>query len=311
MKKRLDLCIVLLTLFLLTACAGDDSTDIGKSVDNFSHVHGLSFNPKEPYDLYLGTHHGLIQIDSKGHWSYVSEDKHRHDLLSFTFRDEDTMISSGHPAEASNMQDPLGVIISKDLGKTWEAIALHGEVDFHVLEVNASDPNVIYGIDAHGTGFYRSTDGGNHWEVLEANGFTEEYPEFFFTLVSDPGNAQSLLAGTQQGIFSSQDGGETWELISTDQTLLSGVGVSDRPGTIVAYADGEPSGLIISNDFGESWRSLNMQLDDDDEVLHIAIHPTDEDTYAIGTLQEHLFQTTDGGEAWVQLAEFGKPRSSS
>lgn len=305
MNKKLNLCIIAITMILLTSCAQDDNSV--ESVDHFEHVHGLAYDPKEPYDLYLGTHQGLIQMDSKGHWSYTSEDKHRHDLLSFRFLDENTMISSGHPAVASIMQDPLGVIISKDQGKTWDPLALHGEVDFHVLEVNASDPNVIYGIDSHGSGFYRSTDKGYHWEALVAKGFTEEYPEFIFSVISDPGNSRSLLAGTQQGIFASQDGGESWELISTDQTLLSGKGVPDQPGTIVAYALGEPFGLLISYDFGKTWSSLNIQLDDDDEVLSIAIHPTDEDTYAIGTLLDHLFKTTDGGKTWYQLAELGEP----
>ncbi|EGL84175.1 hypothetical protein CathTA2_0274 [Caldalkalibacillus thermarum TA2.A1] len=283
-----------------------DSVDVGESVDSFMHVHGLSYDPQEPYDLYLSTHHGLIRIDDEGQWNWTSSAEHRHDLMSFTFRDEETMIASGHPAKASDFQDPLGVIISKDRGKTWEPIALHGEVDFHVMEVNASDPDVIYGIDAHGSGLYRSTDGGFNWEVLETKGLPEDFATVF-ALVSDPGNPESVLAGTQRGIFKSEDGGKTWELKSNEQTFVSGKGVSKQSGMIIVYLYGQSPGLMISHDFGETWDSLNLVLEGNDAVTHIAVHPSEEGVYTVGTREEHLFQTADGGENWIQIAENGKP----
>lgn len=308
MNKKLGIFIGLSISLLLTACAQseEDSSGVGESVDSFMHVHGLSYDPEEPHDLYLSTHHGLIQIDSEEQWSWTSAPEHRHDLMSFTFQDENTMISSGHPAENSNLENPIGVVISEDQGEIWEPIALHGEVDFHVMEVNASDPETLYGIDAAGTGFYRSVDGGFNWEIIEANGLPEDYSSVY-SLVSDPGNSESILAGTQQGIFESHDGAENWEFKSNEQTMIIGEGVYQKSETIVAYLLGQPSGLMISEDFGESWRSLNMVLEDDDAVVHIAIHPSEEGVYAVGTSREDLIHTTNGGEDWTQLAESGEP----
>lgn len=306
MIKKIETVIGLSILLTLTACAQEeeDTTGVSESVESFEHVHGLSYDPKKPHDLYLATHHGLIQINGEEDWSFTSEAEHRHDNMSFTFQDEDTMISSGHPAESSNLKNPIGVVVSEDQGETWEPIALHGEVDFHVMEVNASDPDVLYGIS--GTDFYRSMDGGFNWGILETEGLPEDYSSIY-SLVSDPSQSESILAGTQQGVFESHDGGETWELKSNERTIISGEGANQLGEIIVAYVLGQPAGLMISEDFGETWDSLNMVLEEDDAVIHIAIHPNEEGVYAVGTSQEHLFQTTDGGKNWTQLAESGEP----
>lgn len=220
---------MLSVLMLIVSCAQEESEDtIGQQVDRFTNVYGLAYNPKIPHDLYLGTRYGLVRMNAQQEWSYTSEREHRHGLLSFTFLDQDTMISSGHPAVESDFEDPLGLIISTDLGETWEPLALQDEVDFHVMEVNATDSSVIYGLDAFGKGLHRSQNHGEDWVALEAAGFTETYPDFIFSLVSDPGNPNALLAGTQQGVFSSDDGGETWELIDTTYTMLSAKGVPDK-----------------------------------------------------------------------------------
>ncbi|OLO27022.1 hypothetical protein BTR23_21030 [Alkalihalophilus pseudofirmus] len=79
----------------------------------------------------------------------VGDISERHDLMGFTFKDANTMISSGHPNINSKLENPLGIVISKDEGELWEPISLHGDIDFHVFEVNASDTNIVYGIDVY------------------------------------------------------------------------------------------------------------------------------------------------------------------
>lgn len=64
--------------------------------------------------------------------------------------------------------------------------------------------------------------------------------------------------------------------------------------------------MMLSEDFGETWSSLHLQLEDD-EVLEIAVHPEDTGTYAVGTLNEDIFETKDGGITWKQLARAGEP----
>jgi hypothetical protein len=337
--KKLGLSIAALLILLLTACGQDgesveqpndsqgDAVDQSDNVDqseeqpqgdsheyaeedraeSFMHVHGLSYDPQEPHNLYMSTHHGLIIINSDGGFYHVGEDKHRHDLMGFTFQNGGTMISSGHPSESSTLKNPLGVVISKDHGETWEPIALHGMVDFHVFEVNDADSSVMYGINGHGphAGFYRSQDGGSEWDKLHASGLPEDF-QAVYVLVSDPSNPQHLLAGTGNGIYTSQDGGNTWSMKNDKQSFISAQTLPQDPQQIIAYVLGKDEGLMISEDFGETWAALNLKMEQD-VVFHIAIHPNQEGVYTVGTQKGNLFQTEDGGANWVKIAEEGKP----
>lgn len=282
----------------------DDQTNMEKEqvVTTFQHVHGLAYELSAPYDLFLGTHHGVFQIDPNNYWKLLGTKQHQHDVMGFNFIDENTMISSGHPSETSGLKNPIGVIISKDKAESWEPIALHGEVDFHTFEVNASDSGVLYGIDH--SGFYRSEDGGHSWDNLQPNGLPETLQDIY-SVVSDPENPDSLLAGTKYGVYKSENGGESWELMSNQETFISAKAAYGQAGSILAYVQGnKDNGLMKSEDFGLTWNSLNLTLEDEeDAVAHIAIHPLNNKEYSVGTFKGYLYRTKDGGESWTTIAK--------
>lgn len=284
------------------------SVSLQEEVSSFMHIHGISYDPQQADHLYVGTHHGLFQINSDNEWHWVAEEAERHDLMGFTFLDEETMVSSGHPAADSELENPIGVVTSADRGETWEPIALHGEVDFHVLEVNAGNSDFLYGVDAETQAFYRSEDGGTTWDTVEWNGLPEGEVTVY-AMVSDPEDPSSILIGLPQGIFASADGGESWELAQEGSTLAIGEGNEHEDGTITAYLLGETAGLMQSEDFGETWEPLHFNLEQEDAVMQLAVHPEDADIITVGTSQEHLYQTEDGGETWTQIAEAGEPVS--
>jgi hypothetical protein len=68
--------------------------------------------------------------------------------MGFTIAAPDLFLGSGHP-DARDLQAGtpplLGLIRSKDAGKTWQSVSLLGEADFHVLRYLG---NRIYGYDA-------------------------------------------------------------------------------------------------------------------------------------------------------------------
>ena len=68
--------------------------------------------------------------------------------MGFTIAAPDLFLGSGHP-DARDLQAGtpplLGLIRSKDAGKTWQPVSLSGEADFHVLRYLG---NRIYGYDA-------------------------------------------------------------------------------------------------------------------------------------------------------------------
>lgn len=177
-------------------------------VEQFMHLHGLAVPPWAPDSIFVSTHQGLIRIDGDGNWRYVSEVPH--DFMGFQVNptEEGVLYSSGHPAPGSKLRNPLGFMVSRDGGVTWEVKALEGQVDFHVLAVQPTDGKVIYGF-AHD--LYRSFDGGETWEQLPSGRLRELGG--VFSLSVHPGDADIVLAGTQQGLWRSGDGGMLWENI--------------------------------------------------------------------------------------------------
>lgn len=297
--KKAGLYGLFLFAILLTACSqGNDD----EAVESFSHIHGLAYDLEDPSQLYMSTHMGLLRISDENEWNWVGDITERHDLMGFTFKDENTMISSGHPNVYSNLENPLGIVISKNKGESWEPISLHGDIDFHVLEVNTGDSNVIYGIDMYESVLYVSNDGGYNWTTINADGLPRDYSKII-SLVSNPLQPEMVIAGSEDGIYLSEDGGQSWRVTNQRQSMTSGASIPS--GEIFVYLLGNDAGLYTSEDFGETWIPLSLQIEDD-AITHIAVHPTNNDTITVGTFREDLYQTMDGGKNWIKIAEAGQ-----
>jgi hypothetical protein len=298
----LVLAAAVLLALALWAFPRDASPPAGETVERFMHVHGLEIAPWAPDDVYVSTHHGLIRIDEAGEWRFVSETLH--DFMGFSIhpQQEGVMYSSGHPAPDSDLQNPIGLMVSTDSGVTWEPRALEGQADFHAMAVQASDGDVIYGYEvAVDPGLHRSTDGGQTWERIPA-GQVDEVGAL--ALAVHPDDRDRVLAATEAGLLESQDGGRTWEPL-VENTVTTVAYAFDDADRIVAYELGR--GLIASDDGGATWEPIGWTAPVDDAAGHIAPHPEDPDIIYVGTLQEGLFRTSDGGTSWEQLAEGGRP----
>ena len=108
------------------------------------------------------------------------------------------------------------VQVTEDGGAHWRKIdKFPGVPDMSYvsrLEASAHDANVVYAaFDNHKTGDFKpyvlkSTDRGATWKSINGNlpvGTT-------YALVEDPADANLLFAGTEFGLYMSQDGGGSW-----------------------------------------------------------------------------------------------------
>ncbi|MFC0470842.1 F510_1955 family glycosylhydrolase [Halalkalibacter kiskunsagensis] len=291
--------VSILALFIITACSNDSN-----QVDSFMHIHGLEYSQNDE-SIFLATHMGLININESG-WELIGEPEHQHDFMGYTIKDEETMISSGHPGPRSDFVDPLGVIISYDFGETWKPIALYEEVDFHLLHLNEKNQEIMYGIDVYNSNFYRSDNGGYDWEMLDTTGLPEPLASVL-SLTSHPQSPDYLLAGTETGLYESSDGGLTWTLKETNLSASALQTLDSDSEDLIAYLLGEKEGLFFSEDFGETWASLNFELESD-YIMYISNHPTDEQKLIIGSLNQSIYETTNFGGSWEVLAEEGQKK---
>lgn len=280
-------------------CSSEEET-VDAPVEEFMHVHGLELPEWSPEAVYLATHQGVLDLDADEGWRMVSGEQH--DFMGFVAHpsDEDVFYSSGHPAPGSDLEDPLGFMVSTDGGRSWEERSLHGEVDFHALTVGAGG-EVLYGWDATGGEFYRSTDEGHDWDVVET-------PELqraggALTLAAHPADPQEVWAGTEAELLHSDDGGRSWDSMRTEPVTALRFDPADGD-RVLAYAAPPGPGLLESEDGGQSWSELDWRLETD-VVGHLAIHPENPDLVYAGTHGEDLYRSDDAGQTWQQLAQAG------
>ncbi len=160
------------------------------------------------------------------------------------------------------------------------------------------------------SGAYISTDGGQSWEVIgAARGLTE-------THVSAIGfhrtNGAILYLGTENGIFRSDDGGNTFIQVLNSGYITDIQFGSDS--THIGYAAYHPNydsnnGVIYKTvDNGLSWQQVSSNLPDGIRILKIVINPLDVNTVYILTGMGRfacgpadVFKSTDGGVTWINL----------
>jgi photosystem II stability/assembly factor-like uncharacterized protein len=138
----------------------------------------------------------------------------------------------GHPYGPNSER---GVFRSRDGGKTWQKVLYKddhaGAVD---LCMDPHDSRVLYAAiwDVYRTswklssggprsGFYKSTDGGDHWTEITGNrGFPQEILGKIGVAVSaDSNRVYAMVEAEGGGLFRSEDAGTTWTRINEDRRL--------------------------------------------------------------------------------------------
>ena len=130
-------------------------------------------------------------------------------------------------------------------------------------------------------------------------------------LAVDPEDPDILYVGTtDEGLFKSEDGGESWqELSGIEYPRITAVAVSSVDGAL--YAGTEPSALFVSRDGGGSWRELEelRRLPSaptwsfpprpwTSHVRSIALSYADPNLVVAGIELGGVLRSTDGGESW-------------
>jgi hypothetical protein len=239
--------LLLVLAALVAGCGGDDQADSPSRDDGDSlisdagpqHVHGLGINAADK-SLYIATHSGLWRAPPAQPKATRVADIH-HDLMGFTVVGPDQFLASGHPDARHDLPPQMGLQRSTDAGRSWKTVSLLGEADLHVLRAAGER---IYGVDSGTGAFLTSADGGRSWQQRTP-------PASVFDLAIAPGDADRLVAATEQGLFSSSDTGRTWRPLRDDVAGL--LAWPDEEALYLVDADGN---VLRSADTGREFEQV-------------------------------------------------------
>ncbi|MBP9697779.1 MAG: hypothetical protein KBD65_01160 [Candidatus Moranbacteria bacterium] len=189
-------------------------------------ITALGSSPDVPSTIYAGTSAGVIikSMDGGETWKNVFVAKGPITDLVF---------HPGLPATVTFLIFSKGTIMSSDGGGTWN--------DYASLSANASSSS--------------QTGTAVDLTALQPSGIT--------TLVADPSRPGLLYAGGSNGLFKSDNYGESWQALpiieSSRKFPIRSVAISPKNSAEVIYVSG--SAFYKSIDRGMTWSTIQLKID--------------------------------------------------
>lgn len=287
----------LLLAALLSACGGPASADASYGGPN-NHLHDILALRGAPHTVLLASHIGLYRTANSGQsWQEVAggPGQAMDGLMLFKLAQSPVDAQRVYVAAIRRPDNPKaaratpGIYTSADAGRTWTLAAplsAFPATGIFSLGTGASGASEVFvTIPSLGNvGVYRSDDAGHHWQALPAVPTTNPSG-----ILGDPANSQRLyLWSLSDGLFTSGDGGVSWNLVAGVNGGIYSVSVAGN----MVYASGD-SGLYVSSDGGGSFRLTDAR----DTFSAVTAAPgISRQAYAL--TGEAVYVSADGGNTW-------------
>ena len=194
------------------------------------------------------------------------------------------------------------IYTSADGGQMWERLSGFNRPGLLIdnIIVDPRDSKTLYAA-AHRHkepgGFFKTTDGGKTWREAEA--FKSEA---IHSLTQSPSDPDTLLVGTNRGIFRSTDAGDSWEALPTSTTPglinVESLAVDPRDADVI-YA-GTWYLPYKTTDGGKTWGITKTGIIDDSDIFAIEIDETNPD-HVIMSACSGIYETKNAGAQWRKV----------
>jgi hypothetical protein len=203
--------------------------------------------------------------------------------LALRFTGPDELVGSGHPGYEKSDVPILGLIRSSDGGRTWTPVSRQGESDFHSLAVSGDTIAAAEGSEA--TAFV-TDDGGRSFE-------SRATPLALLDLEVDPRSPSRWIGSAENGLFTSEDGGDTWRPRET----LPNIRLVWPASRWLVRVD--PDGVVReSSDAGETWKEVG-HVEGETQAL-AAVAPR---TLYAADVEGVIRVSRDGGRTWSRFTK--------
>jgi photosystem II stability/assembly factor-like uncharacterized protein len=198
----------------------------------------------------------------------------------------------------------------------------------HDVEALPQDPSTIFVASASG-GLWKSTNRGQTWR----NVFADQAVSTFGDVAIAPSNPDVVYVGTGEqnnrqssswgnGVYRSDDGGETWQHMGLVETRHIGKVVVHPTDPDIAYvaalgnlwSGNEERGVFRTRDGGRTWDRV-LHVDEFTGAVDLVMNPNDPGILYAATYQRlrrtwgfngggpgsGIYRSVDGGETWQEL----------
>ncbi|MEO1221426.1 MAG: glycosyl hydrolase, partial [Pseudomonadota bacterium] len=286
-----------------------------------------------------GHHHYIVATASGGLWvtkdagttwtpMFDREGSYSIGVVEIAPSDESTIwVGTGENNAQRSVAFGDGVYKSTDGGKTWKNMGLKDSGHISQIWINPEDASHVL-VAAQGPlwsaggdrGLYRTTDGGENWELIlevdEHTGINEfvVHPDNYDLITASSYQRRRhvwvlINGGPGSGIHRSSDGGETWSevkagLPSKDDMGRIGIAMAPSAPNIlyaIIEAQDDEKGVYRSTDFGQNWNKRSSHMTTSPQYYNeIVVDPNNPDVlYSLDTFSK---RSTDGGKTFANMS---------
>jgi len=189
---------------------------------------------------------------------------------------------------------------SSDGGHTWTLLVNLNQPELVLdnLIVDSRDSQKLYASGhrhkAPG-GFFRSTDGGQTWK--ESKELRNSSIHSLTQSVYDP---NTLLVGTTEGVWRSNNSGEDWQKVSSSTMPVNVDSLAMDPRNTNTIYAGTWWRAYKSNDAGKNWHLIKDGMIDDSDVFSVTLDPRNPE-HVVASACSGIYESTNAGEKWAKI----------
>ena len=260
-------------------------------------VRSLTQARSNPRVLVAGTLRGVYRTDDRGqHWREISPpgstEIHEVESVALDPYDAATIYAGTWHLPWRTM----------DGGAHWSNIkqGVIDDSDVFSMIVDPSRPSVM--LLSACSGIYRSDDYGSDFRKVEGIPATARRTR---SLRMDPVNRNTVYAGTTEGLYKTEDGGEHWTRTTGPDVIVNDVYIDPRNPKHVLLAT-DRSGILASEDGGVGFQDSNTGFSQRQVSALLADNQSHGTLYA-GVINDKIyggvFSSTDEGRTWKQQSD--------